>query len=330
MTRKQKILSRYIKGTYSLNDYLKVKEWFRDDNAYKHIEKLISDDWDETDTIETLIEIPVTQMYEKVTTGIWPHEKEKSKHILFRNTFLRVAAALIIGVFIGVLATNDFSEKKPVYYTLRSPQGSVSEMTLPDGTIIFLNAGSQIKYTSEEKANVREVFLDGEAWFDVEKNEEKPFIVHTPFYNVQVLGTQFNVKAYKEEETVATTLEKGSVLVTSSNNFKLKEDIKLKPGGQLIYNKTKNIIQLKTVETRLFTSWKDNELIFIETTFGDLVKLLERRYGVKIAVTDKSILNDHYTGTLKNETILEILEIIKHTQPIRYKIEGQKIIIQKK
>lgn len=329
MTNRNKIFTSYFNGTHSLKDYLKIKEWFRDDNEYKEVEKILVDDWNKIDSSGSL-NLPITEIYENTVTKLWQNERGNSKRIQLRNILLRVAAALIIGLVIGVLVTNDFSISEPSYYTVRSQKGSVSQMIMPDGSVVFLNAGSEIKYATNSKNNVREVFLNGEAWFDVEKNEEKPFVVHTPFYNVQVLGTQFNVKAYKEEETITTTLEEGSVLVTSSDNLKLNEDIIIKPGEQLIYNKIKRNIYLKKVETRLYTSWKDNKLIFINTTFEELVRMLERKYGVEIVVLDKSILSEHYTGTIKNETILEILDIIKHTHPILYKIEGQKIIIQKK
>ena len=147
---------------------------------------------------------------------------------------------------------------------------------------------------------------------------------------MKVLGTQFNVKAYEDEETVTTTLEEGSVQILSTNNLKLKEEVTLQPGQQLIFNKNSRQLQLKKVDTQLYTSWRKNQLIFLEMSFGDLVQLLERKYGVEIEVVDESILNEHYTGTIKNESILEIMNIIKHTHPIGYDIKGQKIFIHKK
>jgi ferric-dicitrate binding protein FerR (iron transport regulator) len=203
-------------------------------------------------------------------------------------------------------------------------------MVLPDNSIVYLNAGSQLKYAVEGQSGKREVFLDGEAWFDVTKNEKKPFVVHTSFYDVNVTGTQFNVKAYKNDEEITTTLEEGSVQITSSENFNLSENVVLRPGEQLIYSSLKKAIGVKNVETRMFTAWKDNKLIFINMNLKELFVVLERKYGVEIQVTNNLILNYHYDGTIKNETILEVLDLLKETLPIKYKIDGQTILITKK
>ncbi len=243
----------------------------------------------------------------------------------------RVAAVLAVGVLIGSLVLQNIKQKDPVYLTSIAPKGSVSQTILPDGTLIYLNAGSEIKYDVNDASKKREVFVTGEAWFDVKRNEKKPFIVHTPYYNVEVLGTQFNVKNYETEQTVVTTLEKGSIRILSSEHLKLKKDILLKPGEQLVFDKVDRKLQHKEqVDTHLYTSWKDNKLIFLDMLFGDLIKLLERKYDIEIEVIDQSILNEHYTGTIRNETILEVFEIIKHTHPIQYHVEEGKIIIQKK
>jgi ferric-dicitrate binding protein FerR (iron transport regulator) len=203
-------------------------------------------------------------------------------------------------------------------------------MILPDNTMVYLNSGSEIKYAVNNAGGQREVFLDGEAWFDVAKNEKKPFVVNTPFYAVKVLGTRFNVKAYKTDDEIATTLEEGSVEVLSSGSSRMNGKKILKPGQQFIYNQSTGTVRTEHVSTRLFTSWKDNKLIFINMNLEELIVLLERKYGVDIDVDDNIILDYHYDGTIKNETILEVLDLLKETLPIRYKIEGQKVIIQKR
>jgi ferric-dicitrate binding protein FerR (iron transport regulator) len=176
----------------------------------------------------------------------------------------------------------------------------------------------------------REVFLEGEAWFEVEKNENKPFVVHTPFYKVNVTGTQFNVKAYPTDEEATTTLEEGQVVIQSTENIKLAADVVLKPGEQVVMKKTSKEMVIKTVNTKWFTSWKDNKLIFVNMNLKDLVVLLERKYGVDIEIKNREILDLHFDGTIKNETIIEFLEIVKNTLPINYKIVGQKIEITDK
>jgi transmembrane sensor len=261
---------------------------------------------------------------------LWARIEKKSSvpRIGFIGTFLKIAAAVIVGLFIGVYITSIKTNPEPVYYAAYSPRGSVSEMILPDGSVIYLNSDSKIEYSIEgNKHGIREVFLTGEAWFDVEKNEKKPFVVHTPVYDVNVTGTQFDVKAYNSDSEITTTLEEGQVIIHSNDKFRLTKDVVLKPGEQVVLNKDSRELMIKEVNTKWFTSWKDNKLIFVNMELKDLVVLLERKYGVDIEVKNKDILDLHFDGTIKNESILEILEIIKKALPINYKIAGQKIEI---
>lgn len=242
------------------------------------------------------------------------------------------AAILFVGLLIGnLIQRNGFETiSEPVYYTSKAPKGSIAEMILPDGTIIFLNSGSEIKYASDMNAKSREVYLTGEAWFDVQESEDIPFWVHTDHYDVRVLGTEFNVKAYTDDQEVTTTLEEGSIRIQSAKNLKLKQNVQLVPGEQLVFHKTNKTVQVKQVKPSLFSSWKDNKLIFINMNLGELITLLERKYGVDITVRDPQLLNHHYDGTIKNETIIEVLEILQATLPINYVIRDQEVIITKK
>ncbi|HSO88587.1 MAG TPA: FecR domain-containing protein [Draconibacterium sp.] len=253
-------------------------------------------------------------------------------NILIKKKLLmagKIAAVLIIGLLLG-LSVQYLKKTKPVYYTSIAPKGSISQLVLPDNSIVYLNAGSQLKYSVDGINGKREVFLEGEAWFDITKNEARPFIVHTLLYNVNVFGTKFNVKAYKTDDEIVTTLEEGSVQVTSSETLKLKENKMIRPGEQLVYNTLKKTVEVKQVNSRMFTAWKENKLIFVNMNLKELIILLERKYGVDIEVTDNLILDCHYDGTIKNESILEVLDLLKETLPVKYKIEGQTILITKK
>jgi len=264
----------------------------------------------------------------KMFAALWNTiEKQEQRKTRYLNVVVRVAAALVIGLFLGFYANSLINRQEPVFYAAHSPKGSVSEMILPDGSVIFLNAGSRIKYSIDGKNGIREVFLTGEAWFEVAKNKKKPFVVHTPFYDVHVTGTQFNVKAYEADKEVTTTLEEGEVVIKATESYKLAEDVILKPGEQVVLNKESRELNIKIVNTNWYTSWKDNKLIFVNMNLKELVVLLERKYGVEIDVNNKEILKLHFDGTIKNESIIEIMEILKKTLPINYKIVGQKIEI---
>jgi ferric-dicitrate binding protein FerR (iron transport regulator) len=298
----------------------------RPENEFEVKKKLLEDLQAEN---EMMAAFPDSKsLFAKLWAKIEKIQQQEKTRVRQLNMFLKIAAAVVIGLIAGILVS---SEKEtpvpPVYYAAHSPKGSVSEMILPDGSVIFLNADSRIRYSVDGKNGNREVFLEGEAWFEVEKNENKPFVVHTPFYKVNVTGTQFNVKAYPTDDEVTTTLEEGQVAIQSTENMKLAEDVILKPGEQVVMNKTSKEMVIKTVNTQWFTSWKDNKLIFVNMNLKDLVVLLERKYGVDIEIKNREILDLHFDGTIKNETIIEFLEIVKKTLPINYKIVGQKIEI---
>lgn len=240
------------------------------------------------------------------------------------------AAILLFGLFAGYFINSGGKISKPVYCTSVAPKGSISEVMLPDGSHIFLNSGSTLKYSVGDSIGKREIFLNGEAWFQVAKIKTRPFLVHTSSYIVTVTGTTFNVKAYPEEKEVVTTLVEGSVAVDRSEESTNESRTILKKGQQLVYNKVSDKVSVGEVNTRMYTAWKDNKLVFVNMKLKDLALLLERRYGVDIEIADPGIMDYHYDGTFKNETILEVLEILKHTLPVEYKIEGQNIVIQKK
>ncbi len=273
------------------------------------------------------------QYFDIIFEKMWRKRKIKtgnstiSRRLVVR--VIQIAAILVIGLLVGAYLGLNKYETDSVFYTSTTPKGSVSQMLLPDGTQIYLNSGSEIKYSVEGKNNMREIFLDGEAWFHVSKMKDKPFLVHTAMYDVFVTGTSFNVKAYREEKDVTTTLEEGNISIRSSGNLKLSGDILLKAGEQLVYDKESRNIEIHEVNTKWYSSWKGNKLEFVNMSLKELAVLLERRYGVDIEIADKDILDYHYDGTFKDETILEVLEVLKCTLPIQYHIVNQKIVIQK-
>jgi ferric-dicitrate binding protein FerR (iron transport regulator) len=327
------ITDKYIKGKCTPEELEEAMILFADPYHNLQFQPTLLDYWNNEEKSGTS-EIPaedlsviLDKVHHRINLEQDKNPKSRIKKLIF--TVSKIAAILIIGLLLG-LSVQYFKKTEPVYFTSIAPKGSVSQMVLPDNSIVYLNAGSKLKYTVEGLKGKREVFLDGEAWFDVIKNDKKPFVVHTPFYDVHVLGTQFNVKAYKTDNEITTTLEEGIVHITSSENLKLAETTVLQPGEQLVYSSLKKAIEVKKVETRMFTAWKDNKLIFINMNLKELFVVLERKYGVDIQVTNNLILDYHYDGTIKNETILEVLDLLKETLPVKYKIEGQTILITKK
>jgi ferric-dicitrate binding protein FerR (iron transport regulator) len=204
-------------------------------------------------------------------------------------------------------------EWKTTLNQLVIPFGNRSKVTLEDGTKVFLNAGSRFIYPSKFTGKEREVLLFGEAFFEVQKNPEMPFIVKTSSIQVKVLGTQFNISSYPEANIVQTVLVEGSVLVRNKNRG-LFDEVELEPNQLLSFNKETNKYKSSVVNTRLYTSWKDGVIVFEDEDFGRLIKRVEHFYDIKIKFHNPVKSTVRVSGKLNleedKETVFKYLEIL--------------------
>ena len=213
-----------------------------------------------------------------------------------------------------------------------APRGSKAMSVLPDGTVVWLNAGSKIEYEIPDYEPVREIRLEGEAFFNVSKDPEHPFTVNAGEMVIKAYGTQFNVKAYPEEKEVETTLVEGSVSVEITNNPSNKT--MLKPNDQAIYYKpssqrSENFLVTKGIDPSLYTLWLNDRLQIKGETLEDLAVILERKYDVTIQFDDNMLRDLRFTGIIENETIEQILELIKISSNVDYRIDGRKVLLSK-
>ena len=242
---------------------------------------------------------------------------------------------------IDQLAKNEISTRK----------GSKTKLLLPDGTQVWLNASSKLDYTKDYGNKIREVTLSGEAYFDVVKNTEKPFVIHTSKMDIKVLGTAFNVKCYPGEKTTETSLVRGSIEVTMKDR---QEKIMLKPNEKLIINNEEVRQDLKTVSVKqtqsvsqkpiillshltllqkdntiIETAWVQNRLIFVSETFEDVALKMERWYSVHIEFANESVKAARLTGNFEKETIVEALNALQFTTKFSYTIKNNIVTIYK-
>ncbi len=231
-----------------------------------------------------------------------------------------------------------------------TPKGSKTQLRLPDSTVVWLNAGSKLTYPKEFGAVSREVNLVGEAYFEVKKSNDNPFIIHTNRMDIRVLGTTFNVKSYPGEPTSEAALIRGSIEVFIKN--RPDEKIVLKPNEKIVvqeYTATaekmaestvvtgvnapsvaiKPVVYNRIDNTVLETAWVDNKLVFDETYFPDMVKMMERWYGVTIQVENKQLDSQQFTGSFRKETLDEALRALQHVSDFTYEKRNASTIIIK-
>ena len=224
---------------------------------------------------------------------------------------------------------NIVSKQKLVYNTLSVPYGKRFEIKLSDGTRVHLNAGSSLKYPVKfiEGEN-REVFSEGQVYFDVFKDENHPFVVTTDKISVRVLGTQFSVSSYTEDKEVSTVLVEGSVSIYDNNkSYSPETATLLNPGFKADWNKKEGRIKIQEADIEMQTAWIDGKIIFRHVPFENIVKKLERHYNVEIINNNKGFSKDLITASFDVETIEEVFKVINEIHPINYTIDSNKIVI---
>jgi hypothetical protein len=220
--------------------------------------------------------------------------------------------------------------EKLVYNTIKIPYGKRFELQLSDGTTVHLNSGTTLKYPVKFIAGEnREVFLDGEAYFDVTKDKTHPFVVNADHLNVRVLGTHFNVSSYPEDDLTDVVLVEGSVgLYTADEKFNEDKNTILKPGFKGSFNKKNNSIGTKPVLTEVYTSWISGGLTFRNMSFKNITKKLERRYNVTIVTQNAKLANEKFNASFGDESIEKVLSYFNDVYGIKYTIKDDQIIIK--
>lgn len=305
------LLMKYIKGETTSEEREKVVRWLDEDPEHMHQYRSLRKLYD----ISLWSPIEETQQEEKQTRTFKPVWIE----------FLKVAAVILI-TFLGTKAFFDGKDDPVNMQTVIVPAGQRAELLLADGTKVWLNSRSKLKFPDRFQKDARKVELDGEGYFEVTHQEEAPFTVHTSKYDVKVLGTEFNVKAYKDKEQFETSLLKGSVEVSNANK---SQTIRLKPdeqvvsdGGQLVRS---------TIQDKNYFRWKEGLLCLDDESIGSLIEKLELYYDVNIVVQRPSLMKYHYSGKFRIrdgvEHVLKVLQL-KHKFTYTKDEELNQIIIK--
>ncbi len=214
-----------------------------------------------------------------------------------------------------------------VYNTLTIPYGKRFSLKLSDGTTVYLNSGTSLKYPIKFiEGHHRKVFLTGEAYFDVAKDAEHPFVVASEHIDVKVLGTVFNVSAYPEDASADVVLIEGSVRM-AANGTPSNQEATLVPGTKGSLNKTSENILTEKVDTAIYTSWIQGELFFRNMPFENIVKKLERHYDRKIVIQNKDLKSEIFNASFKEEPIENVLSYFKDSFNIKYHTENNIIYI---
>lgn len=211
--------------------------------------------------------------------------------------------------------------------SVEAPLGSKTKLYLPDGTLVWLNAGSRMTYSQGFGVDNRKVELEGEGYFEVKRNEKIPFFVKTKDLQLQVLGTKFNFRDYPEDHEVVVSLLEGKVGL--NNLLREEKEAVLSPDERAVLNKANGLLTVESVTASNASQWTDGYLFFDEELLPDIAKELERSYNVKIHIANDSLQTFRFYGNFvrREQNIQEVLEALASTEKMQYKIEERNITI---
>lgn len=263
--------------------------------------------------------------------------KKRIPDFRFKRRFsfgnLRVAAALILAMGLGflfnyLLGANDLIDgtSGTVYQEVRASYGTRTKLLLADGTNVWLNSGSTLKFpVNFDNTEERVVELNGEGYFDVTKNESKPFIVNTAGLDVKVYGTSFNVSAYDEYDSMEVALVEGKVSLVQGDKGNRKEYMVLNPNDVVECNiSEKRLSRISDSKMSKYTAWKDGQMVFYGDPIDKVVSRLEKWYNVDIEISDKALENYRFTATFNDETLEQVLKLLSLSSPMEYEILASK------
>lgn len=313
------LLYRFFNGEASLEEKTRIKEWFDADPSNR--ERFFR----ERKMFDAL-------MLNAGTTSPAYEEESLNSAVKRRRLLLnvmKVAAVLVLAVSLS-LVVSDLHFKnlsRLSYQTVSVPAGQRLNLVLPDGTDVWLNSGTSISYPSVFSDDSRTVTLDGEGYFDVTHEAGRPFIVHTSRYDVEVLGTVFNVDAYSENDSFSASLLQGSVRIVSADGAASgQEDILLNPSEEAYLSEGKLSVREFSPENRV--SWKDGLLVFRDKCLEEIAGDLSKFYGVSIKIADPDRYSQLYTGKFRQGDGVEYaLGILQRSMGFQYDVDESAGII---
>jgi transmembrane sensor len=324
------IIKRYLEDRGSKEDEQSIINWFNSLQAEKELLHKSRQYWDEipenVNTVDYNESLMLGNIYRKIKIDEAAHKPPVPVRILSYLT--KIAAVLFIPLVI-LYAFNDkirqSASSNMAYTQVYAPVGSRTMFYLPDGSKGWLNGGSYLQFSEHFQGKTRNVSLKGEAFFEIVTDPDKPFIVSGKSLDIEAKGTSFNVQCWEDDPDVNVVLVEGELEILRRMKDKTFLVARLKPGQLLHYNTSQTADgYIQNVDVEKYTAWKDGKLVFREDPFAEVVESLNRWYNVNIVIKDKILMTYKYVATFEDETLYEILRLLRISAPIDYKILERK------
>ncbi|WP_302306390.1 FecR family protein [Bacteroides finegoldii] len=324
-----KQIEEVLAGIATPEDAKLVAEWFTTEEGSDYLEAAMTRDSEliknEVADLYVNHDIPSRQMLEQIRKNI---RVKKLKRICFRVAAVLIPVLFIIGFYIQLNSKVDLFGTSE-YEEVVVGKGERIQIMFQDGTRVYINSDSKLKYPKKFALNTREVFLEGEAYFVVAKNKNRPFIVNLNGPAIQVVGTSFNVQDYPENKDIVVCLDEGSINLTLPTEKKYP----VRPGERLIYNKESNECTISRMEDmHRLSMWKQNVIVFKDTPLPEVIKVLNRWYDVDFKIEDERALTYVYTLTSDNTLLEKVLMDLEKIAPVKfdYNEDKKEVIVKMK
>lgn len=320
MLNKLEIIKRLFSNSLSNLDLKNLFYWLNSEKGQNEIEGELEEKWSSFEQDER-IPIDSNKMLSNIKNEI-SRPKAFQLSIVVRR-FLPYAAILVVAL-VSAFFLNSYYKNSTnniyhnTYTTFVTENGQRSKLVLPDSSVVWLNSGTSLSYLYNKKKK-RSIVLNGQAFFEVKRDEKNPFLVESNGMKVKVLGTRFGVEAYAESDETVVVLESGSVELNYGLNDKNTKT--LVPGDVAVFSEKTNTLQVRNTDVQKYISWKNNKLIFRNEPMREVIKDLERWFNVEVDVLDEEVFNSIFTGTITNQNYEQIFKLIEYSCSVKCKIE---------
>lgn len=307
------LIARSLSDEATPQEIQQLKEWLESDEENLRYFNQLNTIWQAANPVFNPDEIDTEKAYRNVTGKLKPAGIKPRKFI---GWFSRVAAVLFIPLLVATVyqLLKPLPQAEVVYQEIHAPYGTFAQTVLPDGSKVSLNAGSTLKFPTQFAKAQRDVYLDGEGYFEVAASKTHPFRVHTRQFTVEATGTKFNVEDYSTDTVAAVTMIEGVV----NANLPGRETLPLKPGSRIVLAKTSGRLQQIDTDPYKWYAWKDGRLIFRNDPLEYVFKRLNQTFNVNIIIKDRELAAQKYRATFTNESLEEIMRMLLISAPIRF------------
>lgn len=325
-----RLIDKFLQGLTTEEENILLESWIKNPESEKICAQFYKDNWDSVSCImDSELQYKILDRILNEIEISKPITEQSSSVYFWQKPVFRYMATACMLIVISVTSFYLGINKEKSYIDQLSPismsveNGQKAEIILPDGTIAYLNSGSRLSYDHAYGKKNRIITLDGEAYFDVVSNKEKPFIVNANELNVVALGTSFNVKSYTSDQNVVVTLIEGVVKVNDKHS-----EVLMEVNDRLEYNKYDNKFAIsKKMPNSDNLLWRSKEFAFYDETFDAICDILSRLYDVKFVFEDEKAKKQTFTGVIKNNSLHNVLDLVSLTSSVDYHMESDNVIV---